>query len=412
MLVYLSLKNVGPAPLMEMPLAPRLNLITGDNGLGKSFLLDIAWWVLTRTWARQMILPDPPPTFPKISYAHSARSMTHENTCHFDRATERWIFQQSRPPIPELVIYAQVDGGFSVWDPARNYWKKGDPERPSAYLFTPTEVWEGNELCEGLIRDWASWQREGSEAYAQLERVLHALSPSPSELLTAGELRKVTLDDPKRYPTLKMPYGQEVPVIHASAGMRRIIALAYLLVWSWQEHIAACQLRGEPPAKEIIFLIDEVEAHLHPQWQRRIVPAILDVMNAMTGKHSANVQLIAATHSPLVLASVESLFDSEKDAWFDLDLVDDERKVALEKRPFVRRGDVSNWLTSKAFDLKEARSVEAEEAITQALALTSTKTPARTEIERVDKLLRNSLSDIDRFWVRWSAFRSSTEAPR
>lgn len=37
--------NVGPAPEMEVELAPRLNLITGDNGLGKSFLLDVAFWV-------------------------------------------------------------------------------------------------------------------------------------------------------------------------------------------------------------------------------------------------------------------------------------------------------------------------------------------------------------------------------
>ncbi len=396
---------------MEMPLAPRLNLITGDNGLGKSFLLDVAWWALTRTWVRAMILPHAPPAVAEISYRYRAKSEPHEHTSRFDRATERWVLKQSRPAIPGLVIYAQVDGGFSVWDPARNYWKKDDPDRPAAYLFTPQEVWEGNRLCEGLIRDWASWQREGNEPYNQLERVLQALSPSPSELLTAGELRKVTLDDPKRYPTLKMPYGQEVAVIYASAGMRRIIALAYLLVWTWQEHLAASQLRGEPPTKEIIFLIDEVEAHLHPQWQRRIVPAMLDVMSAITGQHSTKVQLITATHSPLVLASVETLFDPEKDAWFDLDLVGDARKVALEKRPFIRRGDVSNWLTSEAFDLKEARSVEAEEAIAQAMALTKTKALKKADIERVDALLQNSLSEIDRFWSRWSTFRSSAEVP-
>ena len=29
---------------MQLELAPRINLITGDNGLGKSFLLDVAWW--------------------------------------------------------------------------------------------------------------------------------------------------------------------------------------------------------------------------------------------------------------------------------------------------------------------------------------------------------------------------------
>lgn len=42
MLKRLELENVGPAPRMELNLAPRLNLVTGDNGLGKSFLLDVA----------------------------------------------------------------------------------------------------------------------------------------------------------------------------------------------------------------------------------------------------------------------------------------------------------------------------------------------------------------------------------
>ena len=33
MIESLRLRNVGPAPGMDMELAPRLNLITGDNGL-------------------------------------------------------------------------------------------------------------------------------------------------------------------------------------------------------------------------------------------------------------------------------------------------------------------------------------------------------------------------------------------
>ncbi|WP_218969708.1 hypothetical protein, partial [Candidatus Synechococcus spongiarum] len=35
-------------------MAPRLNLSIGDNGLGKSFLLDVAWWALTRKWPRDL----------------------------------------------------------------------------------------------------------------------------------------------------------------------------------------------------------------------------------------------------------------------------------------------------------------------------------------------------------------------
>jgi hypothetical protein len=211
------------------------------------------------------------------------------------------------------------------------------------------------------------------------------------------------VDDPKRYPTLRMPYGQDVAVTHASAGMRRIIALTYLLIWAWQEHVAAAEVRGDSPAREIIFLIDEIEAHLHPQWQRRIVPAVLKVMDALTGRNGSRVQLIAATHSPLVLASVEPLFDASTDAWFDLDLED--AQVILRKREFVRRGEVSNWLTSEAFDLRKARSIEAEEAIVVALALLREEDPSWQEVKAADQQLREAgLPDMDPFWVRWGRF--------
>ncbi len=40
MLKHLKLANVGPSSAMELEFGERLNLITGDNGLGESFLLD------------------------------------------------------------------------------------------------------------------------------------------------------------------------------------------------------------------------------------------------------------------------------------------------------------------------------------------------------------------------------------
>ena len=50
MLKKLKLSNVGPIPEFEFEFGDRLNLFTGDNGLGKSFLLDIIWYALTRKW--------------------------------------------------------------------------------------------------------------------------------------------------------------------------------------------------------------------------------------------------------------------------------------------------------------------------------------------------------------------------
>lgn len=403
MLESIRLRDVGPAPKMEMQLAPRLNLITGDNGLGKSFLLDVAWWALTRTWARELVVPRPG-VHAEIAYRYTKKTPpSYEFTSAYDAARARWTVKQSRPALPGLILYAQVDGGFSVWDPMRNYWTEDAADRPNAFLFKPDEVWRGNEHCKGLLDDWALWQAGNDRSFHVLEQMLEKLSPGGGEALAIGELRKLTVKDPQRYPTLRMPYGVDVPVIHASAGMRRIIALAYLLTWAWQEHIESAKLRGEAPAQEIIFLIDEIEGHLHPQWQRRVVPSLLHVMDALTGQHGSRVQLIAATHSPLVLASVEPVFDSQQDAWFDLDLVGS--RVTLQRRPFVRHGEVGNWLVSEAFDLAEPRSLEGEQAIARAQALLKAKSPAAEQIARADKALRAAgLPDIDPFWVRWGYF--------
>lgn len=372
MLTHLSLTNVGPAPKMELEFGQRLNLLTGDNGLGKSFLLDIAWWALTRKWPAEINKRLPAGLMAKpnetkkatIEFSFVSKSKPKVfYTSTFDRQLQAWTGKAGRPSNPGLVLYAQVDGSFAVWDPARNYWrKKGDvdvQDRPPAYVFSPREVWDGLRdedeklLCNGLISDWAGWQKENGPVFERLEAVLSALSPSKNEKIRAGKLTRISLDDARDIPTLKMPYGQSVPVLYASAGIRRVIALAYLLVWSWEEHLKASKLLEQKSTSQIIFLIDEIEAHLHPRWQRRIISALLNVMSSLSNK--AKVQVITATHSPLVMASVEPFFDPEKDAWFDLDFVADghnKNHVELSKRDFVRRGDVSNWLTSQAFDLE------------------------------------------------------------
>ncbi len=420
MLKYLKLTNVGPSPSMELKLGERLNLLTGDNGLGKSFLLDIAWWSLTRKWPAEINprlssgLPARPMESGKgsIAFSFTAKVKPVSYVSVYDRKLQAWSGKVGRPSNPGLVLYAQVDGSFAMWDPARNYWRrKGNidvQDRPPAYVFSARDVWNGLRdeerglLCNGLISDWGGWQKERGRAFKSLCAVLAALSPSEGEKIVPGELTRISLDDPRDIPTLVMPYGQSVPVLHASAGIRRIIALAYLLVWSWEEHLKASELLDQESTAQIVFLIDEIEAHLHPKWQRRIVGALLSVMDTLAPK--VDVQIVAATHSPLVLASAEAFFDARKDAWFDLDCVSDEKngaRVELKQRPFIRQGDVSNWLTSEAFDLESARSLEAERVLRDAAVALSDDAFDSHSARELDARLRTVLGDTDPFWVRW-----------
>ncbi len=57
---------------------------------------------------------------------------------------------------------------------------------------------------------------------------------------------------------------------------------------------------ADPEELEGIVLLDEIDLHLHPTWQRRIVPLLRQVF--------PKLQFIVTTHSPLVLAS----FDREE----------------------------------------------------------------------------------------------------
>jgi hypothetical protein len=417
MIKKVSMKNIGPSPSMELEFGERLNLITGDNGLGKSFLLDIAWWSMSRSWPGEInpklsigkiALPTIKKETATIGCSFSGRTNDVQTSFKYDAKSESWRVPRGRPGMPGLVFYAMVDGSFAVWDPARNYWKeKGqsqERERPSAYIFSPKEVWDGLErddgtwLCNGLIRDWAGWQKEKGRAFDILSSVLEVLSPFSSEKLEPGKLTRISLDDVRDMPTIRMPYKQDVPVVHCSSGMKRIIALAYFLVWCWEEHLKAKELLGEEPELNAIFLVDEVESHLHPKWQRTILRSIMDVMERLNTE--AKTQIIAVTHSPLIMASAETLFDPEKDAWFDLDMKDG--AVTLEKREFLRQGDISDWLTSQAFDLKSGYSLEAENAMEEASRLLSDETMDENRAREIYGRLKTVLSDTDPFWIRWN----------
>ena len=406
MLKRLELNGVGPAPRLEIEFSSRLNLFTGDNGLGKSFVLDVAWWALTRSWSGYPALPSWKGKEPAIEFAFSAKTRDLEYRSTFDRKQQVFTGKPGRPANPGLVLYARVDGGFSLWDPARNYWRrKGGvdvQDRPPAYHFAPDEIWDGlhdedRVLSNGLIQDWTLWQKEKGANFELLQRVLKTLSPSPEEELVPGLPTRISLDDVRDIPTIRMPYGQDVPVLHASAGMKRVLALAYLLVWAWQEHQRASELLGQTPASQIILLVDEIEAHLHPRWQRLILRSLLEVVEALAG--SVSVQLIGATHSPLILASVEPDFQDEADTLYTFDLV--EHEVRLEKVPWRKRGDASSWLVSEVFDLPSARSVEAEQALGKASEFLSGEARDPESAALLDQQLRTLLSDTDPFWARW-----------
>ena len=420
MLEHLKLKNLGPAAVMDFQFGPRINVLTGDNGLGKTFVLDLAWWALTRTWADGRVIH---PSFhfqgeSSITYhVHGKSGPNNPVTCAYRREDLDWSLPLRRPPSPGFILYARIDGGFSLWDPERNYWHENDSsvpnksERPNSFQFSKHQLWEslqdesGRVLCRGLLEDWQTWKLKSNGAFAMLTEVLKDLSPGGRDgIMQPGDSVRLPDSGAREIPTLVLPYGP-VPIHQTSAGIRRILSLAYMIVWAWTEHRVAAQLRGREHTKRIVLLWDEVEAHLHPQWQRTILPAVVGVLQRFLREADGTVlQVLATTHAPLVLASLETLFEADMDRLFNLEL-DSQGKVQLDTINWAKQGDVVDWLRSPAFHMHSGYSREAELALQAAQSFLAGRTDQlrhglqnRTEIEME---LKRTLGPDDPFWPRW-----------
>jgi hypothetical protein len=136
------------------------------------------------------------------------------------------------------------------------------------------------------------------------------------------------------------------------------------------------------------------------------VPALLDVRNELDS--DLKVQFLIATHSPLVMASIEPRFDTKVDKLFHLGI--SANKVRLEDLPFIRRGLVNSWLMSDAFGLLHARSIEAENAIEDAKSLQLQDKPKSEDIQAVSERLAKYLAEDDEFWPRWRYFSEQQRA--
>ena len=89
---------------------------------------------------------------------------------------------------------------------------------------------------------------------------------------------------------------ESVPIYlgYASAGTAGTLLWIRWLALKMFHHYGFAEDWAQQPA---ILLIDEIENHLHPTWQRRVIPALQ--------KHFPQVQIFATTHSPFVVAGLK-----------------------------------------------------------------------------------------------------------
>ena len=132
--------------------------------------------------------------------------------------------------------------------------------------------------------------------------------------------------------------GEKVPTLSLSDGYRSILAFAGDLIWRL---MLAFPKSKNPTHEQGVVLIDELDIHLHPLWQRDIA---LKLRSAFP-----NIQFIVTTHSPLVAAG------AGEDA-LTIKISKNSNGAVFQPVDDLYRLSVDKILTTEAFGLVSAYS--------------------------------------------------------
>lgn len=158
--------------------------------------------------------------------------------------------------------------------------------------------------------------------------------------------------------------GQSVPTIGMSDGFRSILALAGDLVWRL---IMAFPDSSDALQEPGVVLIDELDIHLHPKWQREVAAVLRTTF--------PNLQFIVATHSPLIAAGA-----GEDALTLRFETRDGEVSVQPVERIFAM--SVDRILASEAFQLVSPYTPETQEKIDRFDSLSRRKSKGLTKPEQ------------------------------
>ena len=156
------------------------------------------------------------------------------------------------------------------------------------------------------FNDFFTWffHRENEELREKNERKdfnhrlkdLDAVRKAIERMVSGVSEPRVKLRPPRLVLSVELEEGkrQELALNQLSGGYRIVLALVADLTRRMAQgnpHL------DDPFESEAVVLIDEVDLHLHPEWQQRI---LVDLMRTFP-----NAQFIVSTHSPHVLTTVD-----------------------------------------------------------------------------------------------------------
>jgi predicted ATP-binding protein involved in virulence len=389
----LHLKNIGPFDDAELKFPPgpagkaEIHILTGQNGSGKTTLLMALASAFDNFSGEKRQLKN---LLEKRFQAHKenvvsvylAETLEKERAGNYDAVDITWEEEKKyEAPLILQPVYLK-EGEFVKGVTFRNWTNRFPIDFAvfaySGYRKVKTEkieaikdIEEFNPLFQAIdfdkdldstpnltINQWIAnnisnralaKEEKNTEDTAKYNYVLSALEKTISDVI--GHEIKFAL---KRQPYLIATRinNEELDFDVLPDGLRSLISwIGDLLM-----RIDLLKWADDAPItdKNLILLLDEIEVHLHPAWQRKVLPVVQKLFK--------NAQIFVSTHSPFVVNSVD-------DAWvYKLEL-DDKGKATVA--PPIRSEDGYSYshVLSEIFGIDKEFGGQAQEDLDKFYAM-------------------------------------------
>lgn len=304
-LLKLDIKDIGPFNEGHLFFTDEngqynpVTIITGENGTGKTIILDAIRTILMGNIKTRDIFRS------KDDSIINGTFIIEDKTVIGHRKKKDGNFIYANKHISNLFNIPNTGGDKWI----ANYWTsqtKNDAFeisslvsiKPEEYLRNALDGIQSNVEVTALITYFDYLKTSDNPKEKQEGEFLFNILKDIIKLsLNGGEFLYV---ERKTLTPIVSQLGNEVAINQLSSGnlylIQRLISLLGQMysVYILNPEIALVDLCKTPG----LLLIDEAENHLHPKWQKTFLNSILEIF--------PNLQIIATTHSPFIVSSVEN----------------------------------------------------------------------------------------------------------
>lgn len=304
----LHVVNVGPFNELDAKFNPRMNVIIGANGVGKTSLLRCLTYSMTNNALENVRLRHHAVikangVIGDELYTFGAENIVDVDQKYRENSVERWALSPDEGRKGELMFkeknynllaigayryfsYKQISGMTREGNvkERRSQYQSNNPVYLETQPMPDIKQWMINRYFQ-IDKEWAIKEKKN---WDWIMSKLSSIAP----IDTTFQFEKIERD---LEPVFKVN-GNECYLEELSSGFKSILSIV-LNITDWIEGINEGSGINIEEALGTV-LIDEIDAHLHPSWQSTVLSSLKEIF--------PKLQFIVTTHSPNVIMSASA----------------------------------------------------------------------------------------------------------